>query len=354
MAPNKKKIERFSERNFSLRQIAELIDIPRTTIIDKLPKIGVKTNAEGSSKSKLSWEDFGKIANFYRSEITKKAPKDKCKAAVNQKGGVGKTTLIQQLAMEYALQGLRVLLWDNDPQGHSTFFFGFPNTSGAGPTLKNVYKKEVSFSDLIISICPTLDLVPSNPDLSEIELELMMDLSGHKRMKKIVDHIYDGYDVILIDNNPAFTRVTFNAMCAADELCFICETALYSVNGMKGLFEVLEKLEESDPNFGPRLRIIPNKFTVGENDSQNGLSHLRSSYADLVTNTVVHACADFKNATNSGSAVVLPPYKQSKAAHDIKYLAKELLIDADQDDETTLDIPAPKLKGKPNQSNLNA
>ena len=56
---------------------------------------------------------------------------------------------------------------------------------------------------------------------------------------------------------------------------------------------------------------------------------MRSSYKDLVTNTAVKECADFKNATDDGAPVFLPPYKNSKASHDLAALAEELLMDAD-------------------------
>lgn len=343
----KPKVPKFADRTFNINMIAELLEVPRTSLIEKLDLIGVtgkKVKVGATSRNVLTWDDFAKISKFYRKEIEKKIPQDKCKGSVNQKGGVGKTTIIQQLAMYYALKGLKVLLWDNDPQGHTTLFLGYPNSAGSGPTLKDVYRGEKTIQDIIIEVCPMLHLVPSNTDLSSAELELMMDLNGRKKMKKIVDAIYDSYDIILIDNNPAFSWVTLNAICAVDELCFICETALYSVDGMKGLFEVLEQLEQADSEFGPSLRIIPNKYSAGEKGSQKAINILRSAYGDIVTNTIVNDCADFKNATEDGTPVILTPYKKSKSSHDIVSLAEELLIDSDSDEDTDsaeVKIPRP-------------
>ena len=347
----KPKVPRFADRTFNIKMISELLEVPRTSLIEKLELIGVsgnKVKVGTTSRNVLTWDDFAKIAQYYRPEIEKRIPQDKCKGGVNQKGGVGKTTLIQQLGMYYALKGLKVLLWDNDPQGHTTLFLGYPNSAGSGPTLKDVYRGEKKIHDIIIKVCPMLHLVPSNTDLSSAELELMMDLNGRKKMKNIVDSVYDDYDVILIDNNPAFSWVTLNAICAVDELCFICETALYSVDGMKGLFEVLEQLEQADADFGPRLRIIPNKYATGEKGSQKAINILRNAYGDLVTNTIVNDCADFKNATEDGTPVILTPYKKSKSSHDLASLAEELLIDADSEADSenvkTSSKPAKVLK----------
>lgn len=335
-----KKAVRFQDRTFSVKMAAELLNIPRTTLIEKLPALGIEPLAVAvgaSTRKVLTWQDFALIAmHFKPAYIEKNLPKDKVKAVVNQKGGVGKTTLIQQTAMAYALMGMKVLLIDNDPQGHCTIFFGFSNLPGAGPTLKNVYKRESTIEEISIEICPLLHLIPSNPDLSGIEFELTQDLNGTKKLKAIIDEVlYDKYDVILIDNNPAFTRVTYNAMCATDELCFVTETQMYSLSGMQGLFEVLRDLEAADKDFGPGLRIIPNMFSVEEKSSQKAIGLLRTKYSDLVTNTTIHDLADFKNATEDGASLLLPPYRNSRAAHDLRSLANELLLDTDpdQDDE---------------------
>ena len=339
---SKSSILKFKEKNFSVKLISELLGVPRTSLIEKLELIGVKAQkvqVGASTRSALNWDDFGKISSYYRADIIKNLPKDKCKAAVNQKGGVGKTTLIQQIAMYYALKGMKVLLIDNDPQGHSTLFFGYPNSAGSGPTLKNVYRGEMKIDDLIIKVCPLLHLIPSNTDLSGVELELITNLNGRKKLKSAIDCIYNKYDLILIDNNPAFSWVTINALCAADELCFICETALYSIDGLKGLFEVLEKLEQADSEFGPRLRIIPNMYRADQKESQKGISVLRNAYNDIVTNTIVNDCADFKNATGDGTPVILPPYRRSKSSHDLSALAEELLIDTDFSDDDEVDNP---------------
>lgn len=323
----------FATRLFTLKAISDLLGIPRTTISENLQKIGVEPVQVkvGAAKRKMfDWNAYAKIARYYRDQyVIPKIPEAKCKAGVNQKGGVGKTTTIQQLAMRYVTMGMKTLLIDNDPQGHSTLFFGLNNAAGSGLTLKNVYKKEIGIDELIVEICPLLHLVPSNTDLSGVELDLITDFNGKRRLKEIIDSIYDNYDIILIDNNPAFTWVTINAICAADELCFICETALYSLDGLKGLFEVLEKLEAADSDFGPILRVIPNKFKGGEKASNNALTVLKSAYKDLVTHTEIKDCADFGNATEDRTAVFLPPYRNSKASHDIMSLADELLLDPD-------------------------
>lgn len=346
----KPKILNFAEKQFSVKMVAELIGVPRTSLIEKLEIIGVtgkKVKVGTSTRNVLDWADFAKIAAYYRPDILKTLPKDKCKAAVNQKGGVGKTTLVQQIAMYYALKGIKVLLIDNDPQGHSTLFLGHPNSAGSGPTLKNVYRGEIAIKDLIIEICPMLHLVPSNTDLSGAELELITNINGRKKLKDVIDSIYDDYDLILIDNNPAFSWVTINAICAADELCFICETALYSIDGLKGLFEVLEQLEQADSEFGPRLRIIPNMYSADQKSSQKAMNVLRNAYTDLVTNTIVNDCADFKNATEDGTPVFLPPYRRSKSSHDLSALAEELLIDTDSDeDDEYKDIQSTKVSDK--------
>lgn len=320
---------RFLSKQFTVHSISELTGIPRRvvarTVQDlNIPYTEVKTGA--TTRKMYDWDAYARIVHACGDKyISHCAPKLKCKVAVNQKGGVGKTTTTQQLAMYYATMGLKTLVIDNDPQGHCTMFFGVDNSPGGLMTLKDVYAGKIEVTDIIVKLNSLLHLIPSNTDLSIIEIDLITDINGRNRLKKIMNLIKDDYDIILIDNNPSFTWVTLNAICAADEICFICETALYSIDGMHGLFEVLEKLEEANPSFCPVLRVIPTKFKNGEKTSMNSLHALRSNYPDLVTNAMINESAAFGNATELREAVFLSPFKRSKAAEDIKLLAEELL-----------------------------
>ena len=164
-------------------------------------------------------------------------------AIVNQKGGVGKTTTVINLAAGLSLLGKKILILDLDPQGNSTSGFGI-DKSLITKSIYNVLLNEIdlkeSFKTIELKENKKLTLSPSVGDLSgaDIELSGIEDREWILR-KAIIDNV-GGYDFILIDCPPSLSLLTINAFTAADSLLIPVQCEFFAMEGLAQLNKTIE------------------------------------------------------------------------------------------------------------------
>ena len=125
-------------------------------------------------------------------------------SVINQKGGVGKTTTIINLAAGLSVKGKKILVIDLDPQGNATTGLGLSNTSSQENTIYNVLNGNKKIYDVVQKTSfENLDLVISNVDLSGLEVETAGDTRRAFKLKDelaaILHNSSGSYDYILID-----------------------------------------------------------------------------------------------------------------------------------------------------------
>jgi chromosome partitioning protein len=138
-------------------------------------------------------------------------------ATYSIKGGVGKTTSAVNLAYEAARSGVRVLLWDLDPQGAATFFFRVkPFVDGGAKRL--IGSKGSLVANIHATDHPGLDLVPADFSLRHLDLHLDDAKRPTRRLARLLEPLADRYDLAMLDCPPGITLTSESVFVAADAL----------------------------------------------------------------------------------------------------------------------------------------
>lgn len=207
-------------------------------------------------------------------------------AVVNQKGGVGKTTVTLNLGIGLSKQRKKVLLIDMDPQGSLTDSLGF-NPEKVEYTLTSVMEKVIQDEDDYIHPdyflkSEGVDLLPTNIELAGLEVTLGTVMSRETVLKAFIDDIRDEYDFILIDCSPSLGMLTVNALVAADEVVIPVQPEYLA---MKGLIQLMNTISKVKRKLNGQLKIKGIVFTLVDERTRNAkekIQLIKETYGDAV------------------------------------------------------------------------
>lgn len=174
-------------------------------------------------------------------------------AVANQKGGVGKTTTVVNLAASLAHRGRKVLIVDLDPQGNATTGSGI-NKSNISQGVYAVLLGHAEVGEALLhSKSGGYDVLPANRALAGAEVELVQELAREMRLKNALATVADAYDYILIDCPPTLTLLTVNGLVAAQRIMvpMVCE--YYALEGISDLVATIRKIRQA---VNPQLDIL--------------------------------------------------------------------------------------------------
>ena len=248
-----------------------------------------------------------------------------CLAFANQKGGVGKTTSVVNIAAQLGKNGKKVLLMDMDPQGNATSALGVAKKSVRISSYQVLIGEATAEEAVMDTGFKNLFLIPSTISLVGAEFDLHTSDERGKNAAVALQPIRDHYDFILIDCPPTLGLLTLNGLAAADGVVIPMPCDFFSLEGLSQLTLTVKKVRQL---YNPGLEITGLLLTMYNKRlllTAQVEGELQKYYADKLFRTTISRSVKLAEAPGYGQPICyFDPY--GKGSLEYRELVKELLL----------------------------
>jgi chromosome partitioning protein len=243
-------------------------------------------------------------------------------AVANQKGGVGKTTSTLNIGAGLSLLKRKVLLVDLDPQANLTYSVGI-RAHELKQTIYDLLKDKVKVEDIIIKH-KNYDIIPSNINLSGIEIELSTTSGREFVLKKYLSSVIEKYNYILIDCPPSLGLITLNGLTTSKEVFIPLQTEFLSLQGLSELIQTIEIVKHRLNHELIITGIIGTLFDSRKKLNKEVVEKIQEYFDGKLFKTLIRDNVALAEAPSFGRDIF--EYKQnSHGAKDYINLCKEII-----------------------------
>lgn len=245
-------------------------------------------------------------------------------AVVNQKGGVGKTTTAVNLGAYLSYLGKHVLLVDIDPQANATSGLGIDHKNLEHGVYEAIIGQKPIFEVIKHTIQDGYKVAPATISLAGAGIELVSMDDREFRLSKILNHIKDEFDYVIIDGPPSLGLLTINSLVAANEVLIPIQSEYYALEGLGQLLDTISLVQN---NLKPELGIMGAVITMY--DKRNRLSdsvmhELYQYFPNRVFRSVIPRSVRLAEAPSFGRSILHYDPK-SRGGRAYEKLAREII-----------------------------